>query len=133
MSAKPTPGAAVFPAAAMKAPSAPAAFAMKAPSAPAAGILLPVLVLALLVLACGGPLQFRGGPSGPERRLAEDISRILDHPDLAPMTIGVKVVSPVRAGYSSHGTPTDCSIPRPIPSCSPPWASCGPWVPTTAT
>ncbi len=69
-----------------------------------AGFLLPVLALALLVLACGGPLQFRGGPSGPERRLAEDIGRILDHPDLAPMTIGVKVMSPVtgRVLYSRH-------------------------------
>ncbi|MDE2847220.1 MAG: hypothetical protein OXO51_10975, partial [Gemmatimonadota bacterium] len=94
MSAKPTSGAAVFPTAA----------AMKAPSAPAAGILLPVLALALLVLACGGPLQFRGGPSGTERRLAEDISRILDQPDLAPMTIGVKVVSPVtgRVLFARH-------------------------------
>lgn len=75
---------------------------------PVANVLLPrsflVPVLALLVLACGGPLQFRGGPSGPERRLAEDISRILDHPDLAPMTIGVKVVSPVtgRVYFARH-------------------------------
>lgn len=91
MSAKPSPGTAVFPGA-----------AMKALTAPAAGILLPVL--ALLVLACGGPLQFRGGPSGPERRLAEDISRILDHPNLAPMTVGVKIVSPVtgRVLFARH-------------------------------
>lgn len=82
MKTKPTLGAAVF--------------------SNATGILLPVL--ALIVLACGGPLQFRGGPSGPERRLAEDIGRILDHPDLAPMSVGVKVVSPVtgRTLFSRH-------------------------------
>ncbi|MXW03517.1 MAG: D-alanyl-D-alanine carboxypeptidase/D-alanyl-D-alanine-endopeptidase [Gemmatimonadetes bacterium] len=92
MRAKPTLGAAVFP----------TADAMKALTAPATVILLPVL--ALLVLACGGPLQFRGGPSGAERRLAEDISRVLDHPDLAPMTVGVKVVSPVtgRVLFARH-------------------------------
>ena len=67
-----------------------------------AGALL--LTLALLVLACGGPLQFRGTPSGPEHLLAEDMRRILDHPDLAPMTVGVKVVSPVtgRTLFSRH-------------------------------
>ena len=80
---------------------------MKAKPAPA-GILPPalslLLALALFALACGGPLQFRGGPSGAERRLAEDIRGILDHPDLAPMTIGVKVVSPVtgRTLFSRH-------------------------------
>lgn len=75
---------------------------MKALSATAAGILLPVL--ALLVLACGGPMQFRGGPSGPDRRLAEDLQMILDRPGLAPMTIGVKVVSPVtgRVLFARH-------------------------------
>ncbi len=74
---------------------------MKTPAAPA-GILL--LILALLALACGGPLQFRGGPSGAERRLAEDIRGILDRPELAPMTVGVKVVSPVtgRTLFSRH-------------------------------
>ena len=63
-----------------------------------------LLTLALLVLACGGPMQFRGAPSGPERRLAEDMRKILDHPDLAPMTVGVKVVSPVtgRTLFSRH-------------------------------
>ena len=84
---------------------------MKAKPAPA-GILPPALslspalalLLALFALACGGPLQFRGGPSGPERRLAEDIRGILDRPDLAPMTIGVKVASPVtgRTLFSRH-------------------------------
>ena len=75
---------------------------MKEIPVPPASVLL--LVLALLVLACGGPMQFRGGPSGPERRLAEDMRRILDHPDLAPMTVGVKVVSPVtgRTLFSRH-------------------------------
>ena len=62
------------------------------------------LILALLVTACGGPLQFRGAPSGPERRLADDLREILDRPGLAPMTIGVKVASPVtgRILFSRH-------------------------------
>lgn len=74
---------------------------MKTTPAPA-GILL--LALALLALGCGGPLQFRGGPSGPERRLAEDIRVILDRPGLAPMTVGVKIVSPVtgRTLFARH-------------------------------
>ncbi|MCY3714438.1 MAG: D-alanyl-D-alanine carboxypeptidase/D-alanyl-D-alanine-endopeptidase [Gemmatimonadetes bacterium] len=95
MKTKPTPGATGYPG---------GAGTVAFPTA--AGIRLPALflVLSLLVLACGGPLQFRGGPSGQERRLAEDISRILDHPDLAPMTIGVKVVSPVtgRVLFARH-------------------------------
>ncbi len=74
----------------------------KPPRRAGAGALL--LTLALLVLACGGPLQFRGASSGAERRLAEDMRQILDHPDLAPMTIGVKVVSPVtgRVLFARH-------------------------------
>ena len=78
------------------------------PTTSATGALPPVLVLTLVlflaVLACGGPLQFRGGPSGPERQLAEDLSEILDRPGLAPMTIGVKVVSPVtgRVLFARH-------------------------------
>ncbi len=74
----------------------------KPPRKAGAGALL--LTLALLVLACGGPLQFRGASSGAERRLAEDLRRILDRPDLAPMTIGVKVASPVtgRTLFSRH-------------------------------
>ncbi len=97
MKTNPTRGAAVLPTAAFPSSAFPSTvFPL------AAGILLPVL--ALLVLACSGPLQFRGGPSGPERRLAEDIGRILDHPDLAPMTVGVKVVSPVtgRVLFARH-------------------------------
>lgn len=68
------------------------------------GVGLLLLTLAFLVLACGGPLRFRGAPSAPERRLAEDIRKILDHPDLAPMTVGVKVASPVtgRTLFSRH-------------------------------
>ena len=62
------------------------------------------LILALLVTACGGSLQFRGASSGPERRLADDLRGILDRPGLAPMTIGVKVASPVtgRILFSRH-------------------------------
>ncbi len=56
---------------------------------------LSLLVLSLLVLACGGRMQLREAPGGQERRLAEDLHRILDHPDLSGMTVGVKVVSPV--------------------------------------
>ncbi len=67
-----------------------------------AGALL--LTLALLVLACGGPFQFRKAPSAPERRLAEDLQAIMDRPELAPMSIGVKVVSLVtgRTLFSHH-------------------------------
>ena len=92
----------------MKAKPAPAGILPPSLSPPP-GLALP-LVLALLLalslsaLACGGPLQFRGGPSGAERRLAEDIRGILDRPELAPMTIGVKVASPVtgRTLFSRH-------------------------------
>ena len=63
-----------------------------------------LLILALVFLACGGPFQFRKTSSAPERRLAEDLQAILDRPELAPMTIGLKVVSPVTGQilFSRH-------------------------------
>ncbi len=63
-----------------------------------------LLILALVFLACGGPFQFRKTPSAPEGRLAEDLQTILNRPELAPMAIGVKVVSPVtgRTLFSHH-------------------------------
>ena len=66
---------------------------MTAKPIPGAAALL--LTLSFLVLACGGPLSFRQNASAPERRLAEDLRTILDRPELASMTVGVKVVSPV--------------------------------------
>ena len=65
---------------------------------------IPLLILALLATACGGSLQFRGTPSGAERQLADDLGEILDRPGLAPMTIGVKVTSPVTGQvlFSRH-------------------------------
>ena len=72
---------------------------------PGAAFPAAVLLLALVLLvACAGPMQSRGGPSGPERRLAEDLGAILDRPELAPMSIGVKVASPVtgRVLFSRH-------------------------------
>ena len=54
-----------------------------------------ILNLAFLFLGCVSSSQFHKTEIPPDQQLTEQLTTILDHPDLAPMTIGIKIMSPI--------------------------------------